>query len=124
MPTYIGSFERDGVRYFFDYSTLIDAPTSCAMTREEYERHYVKQVVREAIQEARRHLPDRLMRAESKGTSSHTDNDLADMLAGNRAGERDEALTVDEVLAMVLFWRGCAATVPQSHAAPPSPTGE
>lgn len=101
MPTYICSAEREGVRYYFDYSTVVDAPTTGAMTRREYESYY-RSKYGEANTES---LLSRLARADARGTSSMLHANLADILSSNRAGPNEERLTVDQVVDLVLSAR-------------------
>ena len=60
MATYICSFERASTRYYFDFSTVVDAPTTHAMTLAEYEHYYRQRYGEEGMRE----LPARLERAD------------------------------------------------------------
>lgn len=94
MPTFI--IHRNGL--FFEWSTVIDAPVTCAMTREEYEAHYQNMHGLLGMRE----LPDRLERAVESGTSSRGRSSVEDMVAGNRAGEDESELSFDAVIEMVI----------------------
>lgn len=98
MPGIICSFERATVRFFFDYSTVVDAPTSCAMTLFEYRRYYRKQNGQAGMD----HLAERLTRAIANGSSAFDRETLADMVALNRAGKGETRLTVDELIDLVM----------------------
>ena len=101
MPTYICSFEREGVRYYFDFSSVVDAPTTCALKRREYERHYFRKYGTEGM----RDLPARLKRATEKGTSAHGDPDLKATVWLNRAGPKERRISVKKLLDLVLTER-------------------
>lgn len=98
MPTYICRFEHGGTPYYFDFSTVVDAPVSCAMKLREYKRYYFDKYGSEGM----RDLPGRLARADAKGTSSISDKDLRDTVSFNRAGPKEGHVGVKKLLAMVL----------------------
>lgn len=101
MPTFICSFERAGVRYYFDYCTIKDAPLTCAMKRREYERYHFD-----------RHGPGwanvlaaDLARAVETGTSDPFARDLRATIACNRAGAAEKRLGVQKLCDLVLSRR-------------------
>lgn len=101
MPQYIGSFVHEGERWYFDYSTIVDAPVSVAMTLTEYRGYYRKKHGTEGMDG----LPARLVRADSKGCSSMDGDTLDDMLRCNRAGKGEKHLKVKQVLEQVMAAR-------------------
>ena len=96
MPTYIASFEHEGTRYYFDYSTVVDAPVSELMTRAEYEGYYRRRWCRRGMQE----LPARLARTDVTGSSAMATETFDELVGCNRAGPNDKRLTVGEFLAL------------------------
>jgi hypothetical protein len=94
MPKYIVHYEGK----FFDWSTIVDAPTSYAMTREEYEKEYLLEYGRKGVEQ----LPERLERAIQNGTSSHRKMSFAELITGNRAGPNESEASIEEILKEVL----------------------
>ncbi len=85
------------VRYL-TWSTIVDAPTSDAMTLPEL-RKYVKQQLGRA---GELELPERLERLEKNGGfSMHRDfgagEGMVGFISGNRAGVDETELTLDEL---------------------------
>jgi len=95
MPTYICSFEKPaGVRHFFLWSTVVDAPVSYAGTRGELEHYYRGMYGQEGM----RGFPESIKRAIAKGTSSFVDESLESLISCNRAGPNETELTYDELI--------------------------
>ena len=82
---------------FFEWCTIVDAPVTSAMTRQEFEEYYRDEYGRRAMSD----LPRRIERAIEKGTSEHGEAGLRDLIEGNRAGEDETELTFDDVIALV-----------------------
>ena len=97
MSTLIGKFSKNGKSYYFDYSTQ-DGVASPAMELKAYREHYLKLHGRIGLSK----LPERLERADQKGTSSRTRRSLEEMVKGNRAGEGQAELSVDELIEQLL----------------------
>lgn len=99
MPSYVIRFERDGQEWFGLWSTVVDAPTTCALTEDELRATY-----NVLVEEPRGDLNERIDRARLRGHSARPFPDapdwkcLDDLIGFNRAGEDEECLTVDEVL--------------------------
>ena len=101
MPTWIIK-SRD--RYFL-WSTVVDAPVSGPLTREELEAHVRDESGREGVER----LPERLARADAKGSSDLMGHDLAGVLATYRGGGgRTKRLSED-----ALWKRYAAARLPE-----------
>ena len=94
MPTYIVHHEGK----FFNWSTIVDAPTSYAMTREKYEKEYLLEYGRKGMEE----LPERLERAIKYGTSNIRPQSFTELIKYNRAGPNEEELSMDEILKDVM----------------------
>lgn len=97
MPTFI--CHHDGL--FFEWSTVVDAPVSAAMSRDEFEQNYLHRFGYEGM----RTLPERLARAVANGTSARHSTSLEDMVAGNRAGDDDVEVPLAEIVAYVIAGR-------------------
>lgn len=104
MPSYVCSFEKDGRRWFFMHSTIVDAPTTCALTEEEFIAHYLSRSELKE-QHARAELRPRLERAIRHGSSCFNDDSLADAITCNRAGPKESRLTVEQYIAYLLSER-------------------
>lgn len=90
MPRYIVKIEG---RYF-EWSTIVDAPVSYGMSREELGAHILASYGRQAL----RDLPERLQRVDRNGTSALDGTTLDDLIAFNRAGENEAHADVAEIL--------------------------
>ena len=80
--------------FYFEYSTIVDAPTTFGMTLDDFKTYYQHQYGAEGM----RGLGIRLKRLEKTGTSAFGDRDVDQTLAGNRAGPNETTLTPDEIL--------------------------
>jgi hypothetical protein len=109
---FICRFDHDSVRYYFNYSTVVNAPTTWAMTREEYETYYRRKFGPDGM----RGLPDRLARADESGSSATKGVDFERMIAGNLAGPDKEKLNRDEMIALVMKRRADKAHAAQAVA--------
>lgn len=78
---------------FFEWSSIVDAPVTRGMTREQYEEYY-----------AFRHgdnLSERMGRALATGTSSVHYESLEDLIRGNRAGPGETEATFEEIIRQI-----------------------
>lgn len=105
MPKFIA--HHDG--WFFEWSTIVDAPTTEAMTREEFEQYYRDEYGRQAMDT----LPQRLSRAIETGSSSLDGDSLADLVSGNRAGPDETELSLDGIIKLVMDMRANCMTSEQ-----------
>jgi hypothetical protein len=80
---------------YAEWSTVVDAPITSFMPKDEFERWYEREHGRSAMAG----LPERMERVEATGTSSLLDT-LDDLIAGNRAGKGETTLTKDELWAV------------------------
>lgn len=87
MPTYILMHKHSGVALYHEYGTVVDAPVSAAMTREEFEVYYRERNGENGMDG----LPARLARADAHGSSSRlAPTSFNEEIRCNRAGP-DEA---------------------------------
>lgn len=96
MPKHLIRLPDENCReWWMEWSTVVDAPTTYGMNREDMEAH-----IREAYgAEGLRELPARMARAEETGTSA-IGVDLDEVLLGNRAGTNETSLTREQIVAM------------------------
>ncbi|RYD66587.1 MAG: hypothetical protein EOP83_04680 [Verrucomicrobiaceae bacterium] len=91
MPKYI--VHQDG--WFFEWSTVVDAPTTFGMKLDEFKEYYRDHYGSEGMRE----LGERLDRAITKGTSSFMDTSGQSLMDGfNRAGYRETYLSIPEIV--------------------------
>lgn len=94
MPKYICKLEG----MYFEWSTVVDAPTTYGMTLEDFTAYY-----RERYGSHDMDAPDdagfaaRMRRVEAKGTSTHCYDSVEELVEGNRAGPDESELTVPEL---------------------------
>jgi hypothetical protein len=75
--------------HYLEWSTISDAPTTRAMTLDEFWRYYSDQYGVVGLQG----LPSRMVRVEAKGTSDVDDDSVDDTIDCNRAGAGETELT-------------------------------
>ena len=78
---------------YFEWSTIVDAPVTYGMNKEEL-RNYIKE---EYGNRGLRELPQRLERVEEKGASWQSGANLEDTIRLNRAGENEETITKEGI---------------------------
>lgn len=88
MPRYICHYNG----WFFEWSTVVDAPISPAMKEEEFRAQYYEPAPPADS------LTPRLDRAKATGTSSIGGLTLKELLKNNRAGPEETDLSFREVL--------------------------
>lgn len=81
--------------WFFEWSSVCDAPVTQAMRREEFEREY------EPMSVYAEPLASRMERAIKNGTSYHRAESAEDLISGNRAGPDETELSFQDVLRQV-----------------------
>ena len=78
---------------YFEWSTIVDAPVTYGMNREELKEYIKRQYGNRGMRE----LPHRLKRVEKRGASWVDKHDLDYTIAFNRAGEDESELTKQEI---------------------------
>ena len=95
MPRIICKVQDGDTPYYFEWSTIVDAPVTYGMSLDDFKAHYRDQYGEDGM----RGLDDRLKRVELKGVSSMMDDDsLQDLVAYNRAGEDETCLTLEQIV--------------------------
>ena len=89
--------------WYLEWSSIVDAPVTYGLELDEFKKYYKEEYGREGMSE----LQDRLDRVEKTGCSSRHGSTLDDILASNRAGEKEECLTKEQMLDK--FCRGILA---------------
>lgn len=84
------------------WSSISDAPNTYGMTRHELEEHIREEHGRNGL----RDLADRMVRVDAKGTSSHDDDSAETTVSGNRAGENETCLTVEQIVEFYVVRKG------------------
>lgn len=88
-----------------EWSTVVDAPVTYGVTLERFKTYYRERYGTEGIKE----LPERLERVERTGTSDLIGT-LAGLLACNRAGDKEQELTLEQIVE-----RYCPETVAEAE---------
>ena len=96
MPTYICKVNASGRDYYFEFSTVVDAPVTLGMTRKEFEKYYREEYGNRALESGE--FQDRMKRVEAKGTSSHMHANVEELLSFNRAGKDETRLTIAQLI--------------------------
>ena len=76
-----------------EWSTGLDAPVTYGVPLERFKAYYRERYGTEGMKE----LPERLERVERKGTSDMIGT-LAGLIACNRAGDKEEKLTLEQIV--------------------------
>jgi hypothetical protein len=91
LPKYIVHHEG----WFFEWSTVVDAPVTFGMKLDEFKEYYRDQYGAHGFAD----LGSRLDRALTKGTSSQMGETGEELMGGyNRAGYRETHLTIPEII--------------------------
>lgn len=95
MPRYICKvIDLDKKEYYFEWSTVVDAPVTFGMSLEEFKEYYKERYGLEGL----KGLPERLERVEEKGTSSRVDESVQTLFEHNRAGPNESCFTFEEIV--------------------------
>ena len=91
MPRYVVKLKEDG---YVEWSTVVDAPVTYMVTRDCMLAHLDTEYGRSSFDENRQ----RLERADKNGTSCHSDLSVEDLISCNRAGDKEQYITLAEIL--------------------------
>lgn len=86
--------ERDTTEYFLQWSSIVDAPISYGMSESELREFYLEEYGRNGS----RDLDERIAECRKRGTSSRMDKTAESVIRGNRAGEDETELSVDQII--------------------------
>ncbi len=78
---------------YFEWSTVSDSPATWGMTLDDLRRYIQEEYGNIGLNV----LPERLKRIDQFGTSCLPNTMLADFLIGNRAGDNEEELDIDQI---------------------------
>ena len=95
MARFICKFTDNGTDYYLEWSTIVDAPVTCGMSREEFTNFYREEYGRDAM---RFEFPERMKRVDEKGTSARVYDNVDEVLMGNKAGKNGERLSKGEII--------------------------
>jgi len=96
MPRIVGSFTDEWQRYFFEHSTVADAPVTAALLRDEFWAYYVDQN-RGPLERVVAELEQKLLAAIREP--------FEELVFPNRAGPGERCLSPAEYKQLVLSWR-------------------
>ena len=97
MARYICKVEYKGTPYYFEWSTVVDAPVSDALPLKEFKKFYREEYGKNGMSE----LKDRLKRVEKNGTSSKIRTTFDDIVSCNRSGENETQLSKEQLIEMI-----------------------
>lgn len=97
MPRYLFKVTdpRDGVSYYGEWSTVVDAPVTELTSDLDELTSYTRWKYGE---DGVRELPERLARVEKTGVSSCHGVTTESLLSGNRAGKGETELTLTQLI--------------------------
>ena len=82
-------------KYYFEWSTVVDAPVTYGLEKDDFLAYYKEEYGRAGMTE----LPARLERVELRGHSAMVTYGVDDLIADNRAGDNEECLSKEEIIA-------------------------
>lgn len=95
MGTYIVKIPCDGIEYYLEWSSIVDAPVTHGMTIEEFTEHYKEKYGSDGLSK----LDDRLRRVHETGTSDAVCREpVEEWIKNNRAGDNETELTLDQIV--------------------------
>lgn len=83
-----------GADWYLEWSSIVDAPVTYGMSRQEFERYYLEQYGRDGF----RDFEERMGRVEKHGTSSPLRAAVEHVIRRNHAGDNDEPLTIEQLI--------------------------
>lgn len=95
MPRFIIKLEDQGVDYYMEWSTIVDAPVTYGMPLEEFTEYYKTY---HGLRNFEFDFANRMKRVEEKGTSAFNDASVDDTISFNRAGEDEDTLTKEQII--------------------------
>lgn len=98
MPRYILKIDIDDVPHYCEWSTIVDAPVTYLIPREEFIKRYLVTYPGETRDE----LDQRLARADSTGSSAYEDS-AESLIIANRAGDNESEITLEEIAEKYVF---------------------
>lgn len=90
MPRYILKLDE----WYFEWSTIVDAPVTYRMTLNEFKEYYREEYGRQGMQD----LPARLTRVEKQGTSAYPYTTADQLIQFNRAGDGETNISKELIL--------------------------
>ncbi len=95
MPRYILKLDK----WYFEWSTIPDAPITYGMTLEEFKTYYQNEYGLSGMDA----LPARLERVEESGTSAIPRQTADQLITFNRAGDNEENLSKELLIQNYVF---------------------
>lgn len=94
MPTYILKLSDGSNDFYLEWSTIVDAPITNGMSRQEFIEYYLDNYDKSSKGE----LLERLKRVDTYGTSSVRPTSAKELTRGNRAGDGETNLSLTELI--------------------------
>ena len=96
MPRYICKLKdnKTNVDYYLEWSTIVDAPVTFGVDFEEFKEYYLQKYGVSSICDFRK----RMEIVNTKGCSSPDYNNVEEIVSCNRAGFKEEDITLDQIV--------------------------
>ena len=94
MPHYILRIKTTKGPRYIDWSTIVDAPVSDALSRAQIKAHWKRFYGVDASAD----IAERLKDADKYGTDCLDHSTIEQVIAGNRAGPRESELTLAQII--------------------------
>jgi hypothetical protein len=106
MAHFICKIVEENQLWYFEWSTVVDAPITFGMSLEEFKKYYKEEYGRKGMDD----LEQRLERVEEKGTSSRIHKSVDDLIDYNRAGQRGSSLSRQQLIDVY-----CTQIIPENE---------
>jgi len=94
-------FTHEGIDYYSEWSSVVDAPITYLLTREDFEQYYREEYGRFGMQDFQKMME----RVDETGTSSrHFTRE--EIISANRAGPNETKITEQEIIRHYLLEAG------------------
>lgn len=94
MGRFIVKFEDGNDSWYLEWSTIVDAPITYGMSKEEFFEYYKDEYGRQGLSD----LDKRMKRVEEKGTSALTYSSVDTLISCNRAGLKESCLSKEQII--------------------------
>lgn len=98
MSNFIIKIKHEGHTYFAEWGTIVDAPTTRAMTHDDFARYYRDEYGRQGMDD----FEERIARARENGCSAIDQRSLTQCVYNNRCGPKDSMLSMQGLVAYMV----------------------
>lgn len=94
MPRFIVKLTDQKTDYYLMWSTVVDAPITMGLSREEFKEWYQEEYGNHGMID----FDSRIERVDAKGTSSMMDKNVEETVRFNRAGPKGAPISLQEII--------------------------